>query len=425
MDLTRLRSITSRVRPDRVMERIALLAERARDPRGGVSRLAFSPEEAEATRLVAGWMEEAGLTVAYDPLGNVFGSTDGNAPGARVLMAGSHLDSVPNGGAYDGVLGVVGAIEAVEAMRSAGFRPAVPLEVVVWRCEEAALFGQGRLGSLYHVGKLTVEAARRLERPEVPIGRCLDEAARMPQRAAGRGSLAYLELHIEQGRRLDVGGATIGVVTAIPGATRWRITLAGRADHSGATPMGMRRDALCAAAELILAVEEAGMKERSHETVATAAAIRALPGAWNVVSGWAELLTDVRGIEEESIDRALGHIRLSAAEIAARRQVAISFEEATRDRPVRLDDSMASRIEEVAAGLELPTVRMPSGAGHDAQTIAPYTPTGMIFVPSVDGISHAPEEHTKPEHIEAGVWVLAGTLAALSERHSPPPEGLR
>ena len=409
-----LRALASKVQIDRLMDRISLLAEKARGSAGGVDRLAFSPQEAEAARLVAGWMEEAGLTVAFDAIGSMFGSTDGNRPGVGVLMAGSHLDSVPNGGAYDGVLGVVGAIEAVEAMRAIGIAPNVPLEVVAWRCEEASLFGQGRLGSLFFTGELSLETVRQWERPGLPLASLLDEAARLPQRAADRPVQGYLEMHIEQGRRLEVDGTTIGAVTAIPGATRWQIHLSGRADHSGATPMGMRRDALAAAAELILAVERAGMAERALETVATAAAIRALPGAWNVIPGLVELQTDIRGIEQESIDRALDFVREAARAIASQRQVEISFEEKTRGKPVRLDEGMVSRVENTARSLGMSVVRMPSGAGHDAQTIVPYAPVGMVFVPSVDGISHAPEEKTRPEDILAGVQVLAGTWASLA-----------
>lgn len=414
MQPEQLKAVASKVEIDRVMDRISRLADSARDSVGGVSRLAFSPAEAEGLRMVAGWMEEAGLTVSYDEVGNMFGSSDGNAPGARAVMLGSHIDSVPNGGAYDGVLGAVGAIESVEAMRAAGVLTSTPVEVVVWRCEEAALFGQGRLGSLYFAGELSLETVRGWEKPDLPIGRYLDEASRLPRRASGRSLAGYLELHIEQGRRLEAAGNTIGAVTAIPGATRWRIRFSGRADHSGATPMGMRRDALVAAAELVLAVERAGMAERSHETVATSAAIRALPGAWNVIPGDAEVLTDIRGIEQDSIDRALEYVRESARWIASTREVEISFETATAGKPVHLDDRMVGLVEGTARTLGVSVVRMPSGAGHDAQTIAPYAPTGMIFVPSRDGISHSPHEFTSPEDIRAGIQVLASTLSSLS-----------
>ncbi len=409
-----LRTVSSKVQIERVIGRISLLADKARDTAGGVSRLAFSSAEAEGLALVARWMEEAGLTVAYDALGNMFGSTDGNSSGVRVLMAGSHLDSVPNGGAYDGVLGVIGAIEAVEAARAAGVKSAVPMEVVVWRCEEAALFGQGRLGSLFLAGELSLNTVRQWEKADLPLDRYLQDAARLPQRAGDRSIGGYLELHIEQGRRLEASNTTIGAVTAIPGATRWRIGISGRADHSGATPMGMRRDALAAAAELILAVERAGMAERTRETVATAAAVRALPGAWNVIPGQVELLTDIRGIEQESIDRALEFVREAARGIASQREVEISFEDVTRGKPVLLNEAMVSRVESAARALNMSVVRMPSGAGHDAQTIAPLAPTGMVFVPSIGGVSHSPQEFTRPEDILAGVQVLAGTWAALA-----------
>ncbi|MGI5835688.1 MAG: M20 family metallo-hydrolase [Chloroflexota bacterium] len=407
-------AIADQVRIDRVMERIHLLADKAGDPGGGVTRLAFSHQEVEAMQLVAKWMEEAGLTVVYDALGNMYGSTDGNATGAEVVAAGSHLDSVPNGGAYDGVLGVIGAIESVASMRAAGFQPKVPLEIVAWRCEEAALFGQGRLGSLYYTGQLSIDTIRSWEKPGLPLGRYLEEVAHLPQRKEGRRFRSYLELHIEQGSHLDTNAIPIGIVTAIPGYARWRITVKGRADHSGATPMDMRKDALCAAAELILAVENAGMKERSRKTVATSTDIRVLPGTWNVIPGTAEMLADIRGIDQESLDRTLADIRQVTMEIAQRRQVEIAIEEASRCTPVQLDETIIAQIEKVTQALGIPATRMPSAAGHDAQTIAIYTPTGMVFVPSIDGISHAPEENSRPEDIEAGIKVLATTLAALA-----------
>lgn len=414
MEANRLRTIAAAVKIDRVMDRLGLLAKQAASSSGGVTRLAFSPQEREAMDLVVNWMEQAGLTVSYDALGNMFGTNDGNAPDGRPVMAGSHLDTVPGGGAYDGTLGVVGAIEAVEVMKAADFRPSSPVEIVVWRCEEAARFGQGRIGSLYHTGELTMENLRRLETAEVHLDSYLREAAGLPQRAPQRKASGYLELHIEQGRRLEAAATPIGVVTAIPGATRWRITVTGRADHSGATPMGLRRDALAAAAEVILAAERVGMEERSHEIVATAVNTQCRPGAWNVVPGWAEVWTDIRGIEQKSIDRALDTLRQITAIVARQRGVEIEIQEVTRGKPVQLNEAVLHQVEEAARGLNLRTSRLPSGAGHDAQTVAPYVPTGMIFIPSIGGISHAPEERSHPQDILAGVQVLAGTWAALA-----------
>jgi len=416
MDHKLLEVLASKVNIDRVQERISLLAEQARDPRGGVTRLAFSTEEARAMETVAGWMEEAGLTVAHDGLGSMFGSTDGNRQDTVVVMAGSHLDTVPNGGPLDGVLGVVGAIEGVEAVRAADIPLARPMEVVVWRCEEAARFGQGRLGSLYFTGELSLDTIRSWERSDLPLSRLLEQVAQRPQRASGRALGGYLELHIEQGRRLEDGGKTIGAVTAIPGATRWRIEIVGRADHSGAAPMGMRRDALAAAAELVLAVEQAGMAECAEESVATAVAIRAMPGAWNVVPGRVELQTDIRGIDQVSIDRALAFVREAARAISTRRGVEIRFEDVTRGKPVQLDESLVGLVEATARALGYPVARIPSGAGHDAQTIAAHAPAGMVFVPSVGGISHSPEEATSPADILAGVRVLTCAWATLATR---------
>lgn len=414
MNDEQLRAVAAAVKIDRVMGRIRELAAQAPSGQGGVTRLPFSPQEAKGMETVAGWMEEAGLTVAYDALGDMYGSTDGNRSGAPVLMAASHLDSVPNGGAYDGILGVVGAIEAMEAMRAAGAQPGVALEIAVWRAEEASVFSQGRLGSVYFTGQVRLETIRSWDRPGLGVAEDLERMAARPQRAPGRTVRGYLELHIEQGRRLEEAGIPIGVVTGIPGAIRWRIELKGRPDHSGATPMGSRRDALAAAAELILEMERAGLDEREYDTVATVAAVQVTPGAWNVVPGWAELRTDVRGTDVESVERVLERVRQKGAQMEAERGVAFSYEETTRGKPVKLDVATTDRIEATAELLGLRNRRMPSGAGHDAQTVAPYCPAGMVFIPSVGGVSHCPEEESRPEDIRAGIQLLAATWASLA-----------
>jgi hydantoinase/carbamoylase family amidase len=357
-------------------------------------------------------MREARLTVARDAIGNLFGSTDENQPGVSPLAAGSHIDTVPDGGRYDGRLGVVGAIEAIEALRAAGVTPARPLEVIVWRCEEPSRFPAGRIGSQVFGGDLAIEEL-------LPQGESFGLAARLaaeavvevPERANGRPLASYLELHIEQGKRLEDAGVQIGVVTAIAAATRVRIDIVGAADHSGATPMGLRHDALCAAAELVLATERAGFARAGEHIVATAVRIAAEPGALNVVPGRVELWLDVRGIEALPIVQTIDQIRADAGQIAAARGVTIALQETAAGTPVRFAPETIAGIDATARALGYTTVQMPSGAGHDAQTVAPLAPAGMIFVPSVAGISHAPTEFTPPEAIERGVRTLAAEWA--------------
>ncbi|MDP9371274.1 MAG: Zn-dependent hydrolase [Chloroflexota bacterium] len=407
------RRVAEAVDPDRVMWRIEELARIGRTARGGVTRPAFSEEEARATALFAGWMQGTGLTVAFDDFGNLFGSTDDNAPGAAVCTAGSHLDSVPDGGKYDGPLGIIGALETIEAMRAAGVTPRRPMELIVWRAEEPGRFAAGRIGSQVFAGQLTI--AELLEQGAgFDLAGWLGREADRPRRAAGRTLTDYLELHIEQGRRLEEAGAQIGVVTAIAAATRVRAVLQGAADHSGATPMGLRRDALCAAAELILATEAAGLAESAAGSVATAVIIRAEPGAMNVVPGRVELFLDVRGIVPASIAATVERIRAEGQAIGARRGIALEWTELTRGTPVTFDEGVVAGVESTAWALGYSALRLPSGAGHDAQTVAPLARAGMIFVPSAGGISHAPDEYTPPADIERGVKTLAAAWARLA-----------
>jgi hydantoinase/carbamoylase family amidase len=399
----------------RVLSRLALLAQIGAQPDGGITCLGFSDEEAEANALFASWMREAGLTVTRDAIGNLFGSTDQNHPGVSPFAAGSHLDTVPNGGKYDGRLGLVAALETIEAIRAAGVELARPLEVVVWRCEEPSRFPSGRIGSQFFSGELTLADLQQEGEQFGLADRLSQEAAQeMPTRAGGRDLAGYLELHIEQGKRLEDAGTQIGIVSAIAAATRVRITINGAADHSGATPMGLRRDALCAAAELILATEQAGLARTAENIVATAVRITAEPGALNVVPGRVELWLDVRGTDSLLILETIGAIREAADRIAESRGVTIGFEQNAAGIPVTFPPGVVSALEQAARGLGFTTQIMPSGAGHDAQTLAPLAPSGMIFIPSAAGISHAPAEYSSPEAIERGVRVLAAAWTRLA-----------
>jgi hydantoinase/carbamoylase family amidase len=233
----RLREVAGAVQGDRVLARLDELAAIGANAGGGVTRIAFSAEEEEALALVGGWLAEAGLTPAFDRFGNLFASSDGNGPGLVSTVSGSHLDTVPNGGRFDGALGVIGAIEAVEAMREVDVLPEQPLEVVVWRCEEPVRFSQGKVGSLLFTGALTVDDLVSLGDPPFDIAAALAAEDRRPRRDSSRRIGSCLELHIEQGRRLERARRRVGVVTAVAAPIRLRIEVEGRADHSGATPM--------------------------------------------------------------------------------------------------------------------------------------------------------------------------------------------
>ncbi len=276
----------------------------------------------------------------------------------------------------------------------------------MWRAEEPYRFMQGRVGSLIYAGKLTVADLVPRGAP-FDVAEWLRDEELQPRRAAGRTLISLLELHIEQGKRLEDAGIAIGVVTAISGTTRLHIRLTGIADHSGATPMHLRHDALSAAAEIVLATERAGRDELLPESVATAAILTVTPGAMNVVPGGAELFLDIRSTDVTSVARMVDAITDATTTIGQRRGVTVEVITLTRATPMALEPAMIACVETSAQALGYSTMQMASGAGHDAQSVADYTPVGMIFVPSRGGISHAPQEYTAPDAILRGVRTLA------------------
>jgi hydantoinase/carbamoylase family amidase len=413
------RAVAAAVSPERLLGRLAELAAIGGDPSGGVTRIAFSPEERAATELVCAWLRAAGLDPVFDDFGNLFASTDANAPGGAPSLCGSHLDTVPAGGRFDGALGVVAAVEAVEAMRAAGALPERPLEVVVWRCEEPVRFAHGKVGSLLFSGQIARADLHPVQEPPLDLDAALASDGERPRREPSRTVASCLELHIEQGRRLEDAGAQLGVVTAVAAPIRLRASVAGRADHSGATPMAGRRDALCAAAELVLAVERAGRAESGADSVATTADVGVTPGAMNVVPGAATLLIDIRGIDAPSMERVRAAILVAAGEIAAARAVAISVDTLSHGTPTRFDPAVVEALADTAAHIGIAPLRMPSGAGHDTQCLAGMAACGMLFVPSVAGVSHAPDELTHDADVVAGTRALAAAWwLVASDRQS-------
>jgi hydantoinase/carbamoylase family amidase len=389
------------------------LSQIGADAAGGVTRTAFTQAEAQANERVVSWLRELQLTVAADRWGNLFASSDGNDPAGVPWLAGSHLDTVPNGGRLDGALGVVAAVEAIAAMRQADAMPP-------WPVEEPVRYAHGKVGSLLfsgaiEPGQLTAVDDGTIVAFPPPV------TENLPERAAGRAIGGCLELHIEQGRRLERAGRRIGVVTAVASPIRLRIVVAGRADHSGATPMDDRRDALVAAAQLVLAIESAGRREAGHESVATAAQLTVSPGAMNVVPGAATLLVDVRGIDGPSMARVRADIETAAATIATDRELRITVTTLSSAEPTRFDEAVVAELVETAEDLDEPTLVMPSGAGHDAQCLALLAPAGMIFVPSIDGISHSPLEQTADTDVITGARVLAAAWATAGYAIVPDP----
>ncbi len=427
------------------MIRVARLTSRLEDlskiggiPGGGISRFPYSNEHAQAVRLVAGWMQEAGLAPGCDGIGNLIGEVAGShtSDGWPAIVLGSHLDTVPCGGMFDGALGVVAAVEVAQALREAGRTLGHALAVVGFADEEGHAFGMGTLASRRAVGDLAPERCEGLIGHD---GRTLGEATRAfspglpPSRIPCRIG-AYLELHVEQGPLLWRSGRKVAAVDAIAGIAKTTVRLAGEANHAGTTPMSDRRDALAAAAEFVLAVRNLA-QEAGPPAVGTVGALSVSPGASNVIPGEVEMRVEFRSTDGAQLR---GLCEKAAQELQAiglrsgldRRMDAWDLRE-----PVLLDTGIRDTLLAAMAGAGLGPHVMPSGAGHDAMVLAKHVPAGMLFVPSVGGVSHSSREQTHPGDAALGAEVLlravllldgrgplrAGTLPDVAGVGGPPP----
>ena len=387
----------------------------------GLTRLPLSLEDLEARRYVMDLMREAGLEIKADPVGNIFAKrTKAVDPSLPSVMTGSHICTGTNYGKYDGTVGVLGALEAIRLLNEQDITTMHPIEVVVFTAEEPQRFKAFMPGSRGVAGRLTLEDLRKAKDPDgITFWDALVSAGYHPENLADARRTketlkAYVEMHIEQGRVLDDTGKRIGVVTAIAAPNRFFVTITGRTDHSGATPMGFRKDALCAAAELILAVEQCGREETENSSVATVGMIDVKPGAMVVIPGEARMSVDIRGINSASRQRVVDAVHRKMADLRQARGVEIEIEMVIESEPVGLSRTVVSTIRESCDELGIDALMMPSGAGHDAQQMATLTDVGMIFVPSVEGISHSPREYTRLEDIALGTELLAHVLLKLS-----------
>jgi beta-ureidopropionase / N-carbamoyl-L-amino-acid hydrolase len=396
----------------RIERHILELSAFGANPGGGVSRVAYSQADLDGRAYVTGLMQQAGLEVRVDTAGNLIGSRPGSTQGPSILI-GSHIDSVPGGGNYDGDVGVIGAIEVAQVLHESGTSLRHPLEVVVFADEEGYLTGSRAM-----IGKLRPEALQVASHSGLTIAEGIRALGGDPERLAEArrqpGDLAaFVELHIEQGAILYDEGADIGVVTGIVGIQWWDVIVTGEANHAGTTPMAKRRDALLAAAELILATNRVVTAEPGAQ-VGTIGRIAAEPGAPNVVPGRVLMSLELRDLSAETTGRLYRGIEAEAQAIAARSGTTIEFHHADADAvPAPTDGRMRELIAGAASTLGLSQRAMPSGAGHDAQNLAQIAPTGMIFVPSVAGVSHSPREFTKPRDMANGADVLLHTVLAI------------
>lgn len=396
------------------LHRLNELARSARGPQGGVTRLAWSPEDLRAGAIVSEWLAPAALATTVDAARNLIAELPGALPGLRPIVMGSHLDSVVEAGELDGAYGALAAFELLGALARSGERLRHPVRAVAWANEEgvvAPAFTGSRAASGQAVDLLARGADGRT------LAQRLRDAGGDPERleSAAMGEIAgYLELHIEQGPVLDRTGCPIGVVTGIVGSSRGWACFEGQANHAGTTPMELRADALVAAAHTVLAIERLGTSRLVD--VATAGAIEARPGNMNVVPGYARVSFDLRDMDDGARETALRRLRAEVDEIAAatRTSASVTLETATTATPT--DPVFRAAITDASGALDLDCTEIGSGAGHDAQCLAGIGPVGMIFVPSIGGISHHRDERTDPDDLIAGASVLLSALRLLDAR---------
>lgn len=399
---------------DRLSRTLTALARFGANPGGGVSRVAYSDADLAAREWVATLMSEAGLEVSVDFAGNLIGRRSGSDSDLPPLLLGSHIDSVPSGGNYDGQVGSMAALEVAATLADAGHRTRHNLEFVIWANEEGGKTGSRAVSGEVDPAELDVRTASGFTISEGTL-RIGGDLSRLEDVRREPGSLtAYFELHIEQGAVLDRAGVDIGVVEGIVGIKRWTVTVEGFANHAGTTPMDQRRDALLSAARMIEAVNRIARTTPGRQ-VATVGRLSAEPGAPNVIPGRVTFSLEIRDLEMSKIDQVFEAIRGEATELAESDGTSVAFELFYTSRAAPTAPRLRDVIEAEARRLSLTTLRMPSGAGHDAQSIALLGPVGMIFVPSLEGISHSPLEITSPTQITAGANVLLRSLLAVDE----------
>jgi ureidoglycolate amidohydrolase len=384
-----------------------------------VTRIVFTPTDMKARAWLRGRCEAAGLTVRVDAIGNTFARWAGSDAGAPVVGTGSHIDAIPNAGKYDGVVGVLGGLEAIRALQRDGFRPRNSIELLLLTSEEPTRFGIGCIGSRMLSGSLPVEAARKLKDKD-------DAAVDEVRRAAGmQGELeqvplargyykAWVELHIEQGPLLERDRVPLGIVTKIAAPASARITIEGSGGHAGGVVMPDRRDALCAASELILAVEDAARTTGSIDSVATVGICDVFPGAVNSIPSRVRLSLDVRDTDLARRDGVMQAIDRASKEIAAKRKVSMATELLNADAPADCAAMVIDALSRAAEKHKIASQRMISRAYHDTLFISRIAPVAMLFIPCRNGYSHRPDEYASPEDIARGTLVLAETLASLA-----------
>jgi ureidoglycolate amidohydrolase len=384
-----------------------------------VTRVVFSEADLRARAYVKGLCSAAGLALHEDAIGNTFARWRGSEPDLSPVGTGSHIDAIPNAGSYDGTVGVLGALEAIRVLQRLGFNPRRSIELVIFTAEEPTRFGIGCLGSRMMAGLLTPSQARALRDKE---GHGLEE---LRAKAGFTGALEsvvlpsgrfhqFVELHIEQGPQLEQEDIDLGLVTHIVGPASLRVFIEGEGGHAGSKLMPGRKDALAAAAELILALESAAKSTGSVDTVGTVGVCEVFPGAVNSIPSRVRLETDIRDIDGARRDRVLDALRAACAEVSARRGVTITTELVNADLPAICDQKILAAMEAASTEAGLTYKKMASHAYHDTSFMAAIAPVAMLFIPCRGGVSHRPDEYASPEWIAGGVHALALTLRRLA-----------
>lgn len=384
-----------------------------------VTRVVFSEADLRARAFVKGLCAEAGLAITEDAIGNTFARWQGSDPELAPIGTGSHIDAIPNAGLYDGCVGVLGGLEAIRVLKLLGYQPRRSIELVIFTAEEPTRFGIGCLGSRMMAGALAPEKARTLRDRE---GRSLDELRTIAGFSGTLESVAlpsgrfhrFIELHIEQGPLLEEQGIDVGLVTHIAAPASMRITIEGEGGHAGAKLMPGRKDALAAAAELILALERSARSTGAVDTVGTAGVCEVFPGAVNSIPSRVKLETDIRDIDGARRDRVLDDLLDHCRRIERERGVKVVTELLNADPPASCDEAVLAALEDSAKAAGKCHTRLMSRAYHDSLFLARIAPVAMLFIPCRGGVSHRPDEYASPEWIGGGVHVLARTLTSLA-----------
>lgn len=397
----------------RLMQRLFDLADIGAIDGGGCARLALTDADKAGRDLVIEWMKDLDLEISVDIVGNVVGIW--NVGSGKPVMTGSHIDTVRTGGKYDGNYGVLAGLEVIQTCQEQGVTPVHPLAVAFFTNEEGARFAPDMFGSIVYVGGMSVEEA--LNTVGIDGARVGDELERIGYNGAtpcpGVTPHAFVELHIEQGPVLEQTGITIGAVTGVQGISWQEVTIEGQSNHAGTTPMNMRRDPAYVASNIAVFLRELATRFGGHQ-VCTVGKIDLFPNLINVVPQRAVLTLDIRNTDKNKLKEAEAEVKTHLARLATEEGVTITTRPLAQFEPVEFDEHVVKLVSDIATQQGNTVSRLPSGAGHDAQMLARICPAAMIFVPSVNGISHNPAEFTSPEELEAGANVLLHTMITLA-----------